>query len=306
MLDWSTGFLIPSSVMFRRILICTDLTDGLQRFVSQVSALHRIGIEHLTFLHCVPFSQDGEIPHENEAALALAKAQLARVQAPSLPGMEVNVEVVSGVPTEWIPTIAEQYQAEALILGATTRSFLTEKLFGSTTVSVSQRCSLPILTLRPPLMQIYRNDELSLRCQNLFRKILIPFDSLSIGQALVEHLTHLLDRQPIPHLETCHLTAIVPLESRRMPNEHKVQEAEAQLQELKQRLSPYPLTIETQIYTGDNVQGLLKLLSNDDISAIGVTYNRGDALLDWPVPSFGKEIMRHSWHPVLLFPPKGR
>jgi len=292
--------------MFRRILICTDLTDGLQRFVSQVSALHRIGIEHLTFLHCVPFSQDGEIPHENEAALALAKAQLARVQAPSLPGMEVNVEVVSGVPTEWIPTIAEQYQAEALILGATTRSFLTEKLFGSTTVSVSQRCSLPILTLRPPLMQIYRNDEFSLRCQNLFRKILIPFDSLSIGQALVEHLTHLLDRQPIPHLETCHLTAIVPLESRRMPNEHKVQEAEAQLQELKQRLSPYPLTIETQIYTGDNVQGLLKLLSNDDISAIGVTYNRGDALLDWPVPSFGKEIMRHSWYPVLLFPPKGR
>jgi len=302
MLDWSISFFTPSTVMFRRILVCTDLTDGLQRFISQVSALQPIGIEHLTFLHCVPFSQDGDIPHENETALALAKAQLTYTPASSPCPVEVKVKVLSGTPSEWIPTIAAQEQAEALILGATTRNFLTEKLFGSTTAAVSQRCNLPILTLRPPLIQVYRHDELTLRCQNLLREILIPFDSLSTGHTLVEHLKHLLDRQPIPHLAKCWLVAIVPPKLRRMPNDHKVQEADAQLQELKQRLSPYPLTIETQVYAGD-LRDLLKLLSPYNISAIGVTYHRGEGLLDWSVPSFGKEILRHSWHPVLLFPP---
>lgn len=80
--------------MFRRILVCTDLTDGLQRFISQVSALQPIGIEHLTFLHCVPFSQDGDIPHENETALALAKAQLTYTPASSPCPVEVKVKVM--------------------------------------------------------------------------------------------------------------------------------------------------------------------------------------------------------------------
>jgi nucleotide-binding universal stress UspA family protein len=91
-----------------------------------------------------------------------------------------------------------------------------------------------------------------------------------------------------------------------MPNEHKLQEAEAQLQNFKQQLKQHSLTVETQVYPGDNLPGLLKLLNHCDLSAIGVTYNRGDSLLDWSVPSFGKEILRHSWYPVLLFPPKGR
>jgi len=286
--------------MFRRVLICTDLTDGLQRFVSQVAALQRIGIEHLVFVHCVPFQEEGDIPHDNTAALDRAKALFAAVPSSPVPGVNVQVEVVSGVPTEWIPTIAERHQAEALILGTTTRSFLTEKLFGSTTAALAQRCSLPILTLRPPIVQVYRHDELTLRCENLLRELLIPFDRLNTGRSLVEHLKHLLDRQPIPHLQKCYLVAIVPGESRRIPNLHKIQEAESQLQEFKEHLSGYELTIETQVYEGTNLQ---QLLTHYDISAIGVTYNRGDGLLDWSVPSFGKEILRHSWYPVLLFPP---
>ncbi|MFZ9737686.1 MAG: universal stress protein [Prochlorotrichaceae cyanobacterium] len=291
--------------MFRRILVCTDLKDGLQRFVSKVAALHHIGVEHLAFVHCVPFWEEGEIPHEDEAGLAFAKACLNPALEASVPGIEVQVEVVSGIPTDWIPKLVEKYQADALILGTETRSFLSEKLFGSTTAALAQRCSLPILTLRPPIVQVYRNDELTLRCENLLREVLLPFDSLATGKCLVEQVKNLLDRQPIPHLNKCWLVAIVPTESRRLPNEYKVQEAEGYLQELKAQFSAYPITVETQVHEGEDLQDILSLLINHDISAIGVTYNWGDGLLDWPIPSFGKEIMRRSCHPVLLFPPKG-
>ena len=280
--------------MFRRILICTDLTDGLQRLISTVNDLQQIGVSQVVFAHCVPFAEESDIPHPDEKAVLAAQRCLDPAIAGNLSGIDLHIEIGSGKPEEWLPSIAAQYRSELLVLGTPPRSFLVEKLFGSTSAALAQRCHLPLLALRPPLIQVYRQDELSLRCQNLFRELWISFDSMVTGQLLVDYLTHTLAQHWEQNLEQdaasdrpiaidkCWLVAIVAQESRRFPNDHKIQEAQTYLEGFKTQLSSYGVAIETQIYTGQDWQDILSLTAGSNtesnISAICVTANRGEEI----------------------------
>jgi len=113
--------------MFKRCLICTDFTDGLDRFASFVPSLSASGVNYLVFLHSVPYWEEGEIPHVDEEKVEAAKKRL-QVALENVPdGIEVKVEVPSGRPSDTIPRI--------VLAGTPIRSFLQEKVFGSTSLS---------------------------------------------------------------------------------------------------------------------------------------------------------------------------
>ncbi len=292
--------------MFQRLLICTSLADGLQRLVYFTHSFAAAGVQQLTFLHVVPLEGRGiPKPDENKVKRAMDLLSVAQSNAPA--GLEVKVEVQAGRPDEVILATARNHQSELVVLGSESRSLLTEKLFGSTAVALCQSKRLPVLILRPQLVSTYTVAELDLRCRNLFRYLLIPYD----GSKTANYLLSQIEQRAIHHrttasqgLEECLLLRILEENDRleKLLHDSRLKEAETQIAAAKASLEAAQLKVTAKVEQGDPIQMTLQAAMDYDITVIAIATATMGGLAEWSVPSFAAELLRRSWHPVLFFP----
>jgi len=291
--------------MFQRCLICTDFSDGLSSVVEFVSSLAAGGLKKIIFLHSVPVWQEGEIPRIDNEATEQAKKRLQQSIKNIPEGVEVHIEVPSGRPLDTIPKAAHTYQVDVIITGMPVRSLLQEKLFGSTTAGLAKACNIPLLILRPQLISTYTREELNLRCQHLFKHLLLPYNGSNASQYLVEKIKHYAQARPNNSLTHCTLLWVVEEGGRReIPKDYQIQEAETQLEPIKAQLQQLGLEVHTEVRLGNPVVEILEAAAVYDISAIALASDHLGKILEFPVRSFAGELMRRSWHPILFFPPQ--
>lgn len=286
--------------MFRRLLVCTDLSDGLQRLVNFIPSLAIAGVQQVTFLHCVPLNESGAIPRVDQKKMDSARDRLSVAIAQT--SVDVQVVVESGRPTDTILRIAKEVESDLIVVGTPVRSLLAEKIFGSTAIALYERTPIPILALRPQLISTYTTEELALRCQHLFRHLMLPYDGSETAKYLIEQLKQLVS-QPNRVLQACYLSWVVDdVDRRGIPLEPKVQAAEAALAAVKAELISLNLQVETEVLLGLAVPEILKAAIEPDISAIAVCHGARNQFLKMSVPSFTAELLRQSWHPVIYLP----
>ncbi|MDX2241019.1 MAG: universal stress protein [Leptolyngbyaceae cyanobacterium bins.302] len=289
--------------MFQRLLVCTTLSDGLQRLVSFLPSLAAASVEHVTFLHCVPFSQSGSIPRVDEDRVNYAQTVLQQAQTAVPSGMTVQVMVESGDPPDLVLRVAKEQKADLLMLGYSLRNALSEKLFGSTAVEVYNKTPIPLLSVRPQLISTYTTEELDLRCQHLFRYLMLPYDGTEASKYLIEQLKQRVRKQSRPILEACYLCWIVDdCDRRNIPQEPYLKQAEAELAKVKADLETLNLQVMTEVRVGAPVMQVIEAALEPDVSAIAVSHNPRNPLLQLSTSSFAQNLLRHSWHPVLYFP----
>lgn len=189
--------------MFQRILICTEFTDGLGRLTDFVGDLAIAGVKQIVFLHAVPLLESRTIPKVDHEKISQAQAQFAKALQQVPEGVEVKAEVESGKAVEAILKAAKTHQTELILLGTQSRTFLTEKLFGSTLVELSRRTTIPLLVLRPQLISTYRAEELRLRCQHLFQYLLLPYNGSQSAKYLLDRVKHFVQTNPDSITERC-------------------------------------------------------------------------------------------------------
>ena len=286
--------------MFRRLLVCTDLSDGLQRLVNFIPSLAIAGVQQVTFLHCVPLNESGAIPRVDQDKMNSARDRLSVAIAQT--SVDVQVVVESGRPRDTILRIAKEVESDLIVVGTPVRSLLAEKIFGSTAIALYERTPIPILALRPQLISTYTTEELALRCQHLFRHLMLPYDGSETAKYLIEQLKQLVS-QPNRVLQACYLSWVVDdVDRRGIPLEPKVQAAEAALAAVKAELISLNLQVETEVLLGLAVPEILKASVEPDISAIAVCHGARSQFLKMSVPSFTAELLRQSWHPVIYLP----
>ena len=293
---------IPRRSMFQRLLFCTDLSDGINRLAHFVPSLAAAGVKQITFLHSVPYD-GGTIPRPDAKAIAAAKAQL-EVALENVPaGVNVAVEIESGRPSDAILRIAKQTQADLIVLGMPIRSQVWEKLFGSTAMAVCQNTTTPIMVFRPQLLSTYTSEELVLRCQHLFRGILIPYDGSDSAKHVVELVKQRVVDCPSPKLELCHLCWVVEDAGRRgVPPEYFTEPARKALEEAKIQLEAVGVGVEAEVRQGDPLLELLLVAQMANVSAIATSSNSMGKLQELSIPSFTRELLHRSWYPIIYFP----
>jgi nucleotide-binding universal stress UspA family protein len=291
--------------MFQSCLICTDFSDGLYRLAEFVPSLATGGIKKLIFLHSVPLWEEGEIPRIDQEGIEKARDRLQE-RLKSVPdGVEVKIEVPSGDPVETVPKMAKSHKVDVVILGMPIQSLLREKLFGSTTSGLAKACVTPLLILRPQLICTYTREELELRCQHLFRVLLIPYNGSNASKYLVQKVKQYAQNRPDDSLKECLLMWVVDEGGRReIPKDYQLREAQEKLEQVKAELEPLGLQVNTQVRLGDPYTEILDAALEFDISAIAIASENFGKLIEFPVRSFAGELMRRSWHPVLFFPPQ--
>lgn len=290
--------------MFQRLLICTSLADGLQRFVRVVPSFAAMGVQQITFLHVVPLEGRG-IPKPNETKVNQATEKLAMAQVNLPDGIEVQVEVQAGRVEDCILNTARVQRSDLVILGTESRSLLTEKLFGSTAVSLCQNNRLPILILRPQLISAFTLEELDFRCRHLFRYLLLPYDGSETSKRLIAQIQQQVKQHPQPaQIQECLLLRVIEDNDRidKLMHDARVKEAETQLTAAKLELEASSLTVSTKIEQGDPVTSTLKAAMDYDITTIAIATATLGKLAELSSPSFTGELLRRSWQPVLFFP----
>jgi len=289
--------------MFQRLLICTSLADGLQRFASFVASLAAGGVEQITFLHVVPLEGRG-LPKADEEKMRHAREQLA-VDPADLPAhLDVKVEVQAGRASERILAMAQAERSDLVVLGTESRSLLTEKLFGSTAVSLCQHGKLPVLILRPQLISTYTVEELDLRCRHLFRYLLVPYDGSKASSYLLSQIKQRLSQSATQVLQECLLLRVIESHDRidKIMHDSRIQEAKASLAQAQADLEQLKLKVTTRIEEGDRIPVTLRMAMDYDITAIAIATDTFGKLAELSGPSFTGELLRRSWHPVLFFP----
>lgn len=289
--------------MFQRVLICTDFSDGLQRLVNFVPSLAAAGIQHLTFLHCVPLDEEGAIPRVNTDKVNQAREQLEAATQAIPDGATVQVVVESGRPCDLILKVAQTYQADLILLGLVAQNLVSEKLFGSTTRTVYERTKVPLLVVRSQLISTYTTEELDLRCRHFFRHLMIPYDGSEATQRVIRAIKQLVTQASPQVLEACTLCQVLEATERwNVSRQPYVEAAETALAKVKAELIAAHLRVDAEVRLGGAVTEVLKACLEPDVSAIAVSHNRRNRLLEFSAPSFTLELLRQSWHPVLYFP----
>lgn len=287
--------------MFQRTLLCTDLADGIHRFAQCLPQLHSLGLQQFTFFHCAPFLEEVNIPRPDTAAVEAAQAKLRSLVPPEFAD-RTTLDVQCGKTDTLLLEAIQRHQPDLVILGSSVKSLLTQRLFGSTLATLTQRISVPMLTLRPPLLQTYTPEELALRSQSLFRRLLLPYDNSESAQYLLTQVKKLVETASIKSIETCVLTQLVPTGSRFKSEQEALEQAETICTTAQSQLEALGVQAPIEVRVGEGPSELFKVASEYGVSAIALSSHKANKLLELSVPSFGGEVLRQSWHPVLFFP----
>ena len=266
--------------MFQRFLICTDLDDGLQRLVNFVPSLAAGGVQQLTFLHSVPVWEEGGVPRRDTDKIEAAWNFLSQAKQSVPDGIQVNIEVQSGKVTDAICKAVETYHPDLILLGASRRTLLQEKLFGSTTVSLGQRTQTPLMILRPNMLAVYTHEELDLRCRHLFRHLLMPYNGRERAQKVMQRFKQYAKQRPANSVESLMLCWVVDDSGRKeLSKDQMLQQAHDTLPGLKAELEQLGFQVGYTVRQGNPVVETLEAAETIDVSAITVSAARLGGLL---------------------------
>ena len=288
------------TAVFKRLVIATDLRDGLQRFSQFLPALGAGGIEAVTFVHGVPYRDTGVRTREDTEALALAAAKLTLPTETG--GVQVQRVIRSGKPPEVVVQVAQEVGADLILLGTQQRNVLAEKFLGSDSLSIMRKCDIPLMVIRPQFVQVLTAEELALRCRHLFYHLLLPYRGLPESKHLLACVLGQLQKYATPKVECCHLVWVVadPIRRDFDPDPQEIARAEEELAQVATQLSPYIPQVFTHVRTGNPVEACLTLAQTLDISAITLTEDHMTNLWDLSI-SLGGELLRRIPYPLILF-----
>ncbi|MBF2098005.1 MAG: universal stress protein [Gloeomargaritaceae cyanobacterium C42_A2020_066] len=289
--------------MFHNLLIATDLEDGLPRLLTCLPSLGAAGVRKVTVVHGVPLWESEGVCREDTKRLAQVEHSLRLPEDTA--GLEVQRVIRSGRPEMVIQEVVQEVKPDLLVVGAAQRSLLAEKLGGSTTLALAPRVKLPILVLRPQLLFTFTQDELALRCQHLFRSLLIPYDGRPAGQALLTRFLSQAQQSPEPSLEICTLVWVMDEPSRRevaAVSQELRAANEAALDRIRQAWPLPAVTLHTLVREGSPVTQVLHTACQVSASAIVISAKNLGSIWELSFPTQSGELLRRSLHPILVFP----
>lgn len=290
--------------MFQHGLICTDFNDGLQRFIRFIPDLAKSGLKRIVFLHTVSVWEDERVTSIDEKRITAAKQYFDSV-TDSLPeGIEVKVEVTTSRYLDKILQLVKTYDIDVIFLGTPVRSSLEATFWGSHTLELAKATDIPLMILRPQLISTYTREELSLRCQHLWRYLLIPYEDSPAGNYLITKLKEYARNRPEGSWQECLLLWVVDDGGRQVEvTQYRLEAARQKLTEVKKELESLNLTVHTTVRQGHPVHEMLRVAQEYDVAAIAISNYRGN-LLEWMVESTAETLLTKSWFPILFCSPQ--
>lgn len=201
--------------MFRKMLVCTDLTPSSYALIQCAGALKDLGTREVVLTHVITVSGtpglEEVLPVDNEPVLQRQKAMLEKL------GLEVLVETPLGDPATTLKDIAEKYDVSAVLIGSHGKGVIQAVTLGSVSTQMLTQIKRPMLLDRLDLAEEGKAEH---SCRKLFSRVLFPTDFSETAERAMDYLGKIA-------LETgCSVTLLHVMEPKKDPAEAKQLEEE--------------------------------------------------------------------------------
>ena len=135
----------PSSTkLFSKVLVPTDFSEAASATAELIKTIP--GIEHVVLLHVV-YRGDSQQEIDNYVKETQSRLEDMKKEFTSA-GIEVNVHVRVGDPTEMILSVTNEDDVSLIAMSAHGKGWFHDLLLGSTTFTVARKTKTPILVMR--------------------------------------------------------------------------------------------------------------------------------------------------------------
>lgn len=169
--------------MFRKMLVCTDLSPASDALVRCAEELRGVGMEevvltHVNFMVSTPGVEE-VLAEENSPVLRGQKAFLEER------GVRVVVEMPLGLPAPAIAEAAERHDVSVILVGTHGRGILQAAALGSVSTQLLQRMRRPVLLTRIALLE---DGTCGTVCGGMFGRLLFVTDFSETAERALDYL----------------------------------------------------------------------------------------------------------------------
>jgi nucleotide-binding universal stress UspA family protein len=279
-----------------RAVYATDLSDAIEAAISSRICLECLGRYGITDIDLVTVASPnvttgmigGDVSDRTERGLARQQEILEDE------GFNVQTHVVRGTPHRRINGLAEQVDADLIVVGSRGQSPLQERFIGSTARNVARTA------VRPTLVQriVDGEDDLAVANEHLFQRILYATDFSDNARAAFEQFDHTA-------MATQEATLLHVMPPERRPEDEAVGDAQDRLEDLAAKLDDLDIDVTTSVREGETVGEILAAEAEIDPTAILLGSRGQSRIRRLLLGSTSESIVKRADSNVLLVPPSG-
>jgi universal stress protein A len=150
----------PANPLFHRIVCAADLTQGSQAVLDTALSVAAESLARVTLLHVLdglpalsvsgPFRPTVDLAEVQMRMADQAREQLIEAARPARDFCEVSERVETGKAWQEIIRVAEDIEADLIVMGSRSQAGLDRLFLGSTVNQVVRQAPCPVLVVRGP------------------------------------------------------------------------------------------------------------------------------------------------------------
>lgn len=279
-----------------RAVYATDLSDAIDTAISSRICLECLGRYGITDVDLVTVTSPNvttgmpgsDVGGRTRAALDSQADQLREE------GFAVDTHVVRGTPHRRINGLAEQVDADLIVVGSRGKSPLEQRFIGGTARNVARTAVRPLLVQR----LVDAGDEHAVANEHLFERVLYATDFSENAQRAFEQFDYLTTAT-----QEATLLHVTPPARRSDPE--TVEDAQEKLDDLAATLADKGIPAETMVREGEAVAEILAVEDEVDPTAILMGARGQSRLRRLLLGSTSEAVTARADSNVLLVPPGG-
>lgn len=283
--------------MYRKILLCTDLSDASDALLSCVEELKPLGLEEVILGHVIYVAHSVGL---EEALAKEAKPALDRQnQRLQEQGLKVSVETPMGIPHFGLLDLAEKHDVSIILIGSHGKGIFKQAVMGSVASELLGIATKPVLLIRVKLLS--PQGRCASSCEKILKHILFPTDFSDTANRAFIYLKKLVAatkcRGTLLHVQEQIKPHLI------LSSEQANQEGYERLQEMKAELEQFGASqVEVEITSGIPKSVILQKANDDKFSLIIMGRQGNGFLGDVLLGSVSMEVVRKATLPILLIP----
>ncbi len=283
--------------MYKRAIICTDLTPSSSSVVACAGALGGLGVREAILVHVL----DVETPPTSadlQAADALLQAQARLLEAASI---DVTVDTSLGYPAFEIDRLADEHRADLIVIGSHRKGMFATTLSGSVSSDVARMSTRPVLLA---VLAALGSPETSAEvCGRLLGHVLFATDLTPASEVAADHVLGLATRRPggVQAIDILHVIEPAPGNGLDRRNRAYL----ARLDELVTAFQARGSRVAAEVVAGDPARETASRAARGAHTLV-VLAPRFESAGDEPLGSVTHAVVRATAAPLLLIPPRCR
>jgi nucleotide-binding universal stress UspA family protein len=272
----------------------TDLSDAIDAAIGSRICLECLGRYGITEIDLVTVTSPNVTTGMPGSDVGGRTRDALERQADQLrtEGFEVDIHVVRGTPHRRINGLAEQVDADLIIVGSRGESPLEQRLIGGTARNVARTAVRPLLVQR--IVETGADHDLA--NEHLFERVLYATDFSDNAQRAFDQFDYLTTAT-----QEATLLHVTPPDRRADPD--VVEDARERLGDMADSLAATGIPTETMIREDEAVDGILAVEDEIDPTAILLGSRGRSRLRRLLLGSTSEAVIRRADSNVLLVPP---